>query len=137
MPLIVGIPAIVGGILGVKALIDYIMYLRQVAVNEGYEKASSEFDGKFKRQYEDCMSKAKTWNRNKQEYEELIKAYETYLDELKKENEDLKKNGMASVFSKPIVARKTTIYEYSSGLEDEIQKYERCFTNLIALKEEA
>ena len=137
MPLIVGIPAIVGGILGVKALIDYIMYLRQVAVNEGYEKASSEFDGKFKRQYEDFMSKAKTRNRNKQEYEELIKAYETYLDELKKENEDLKKNGMASVFSKPIVARKTTIYEYSSGLEDEIQKYERCFTNLIALKEEA
>lgn len=133
LPLIaiaVGVGALVFG----AGLTAYISKLRTISINEGYKKASEEFEKKYKQQYEEFMNRTKTWEKDKQEYEELIKAYQEFIEELMKESEDIKRNGAASASGAAIALLRLTPVEYNNGLEKEIQHYMQCLKNLQTLR---
>lgn len=118
------------------ALSAYIEHLRNVSINEGYEKASEEFNKKYKNQYDEFMSKEKTWEKNKKEYDDLVKAYKEYAEELRREYEDLKKNGSSSASAAAVALLGTTVAKYGAGLDKEVAYYEKCLANLLSLKEQ-
>ncbi|WP_026665677.1 hypothetical protein [Butyrivibrio sp. FC2001] len=133
LPIAIGI----GVAITAAALTAYISNLRTISISQGYEKASKEFNKKFQKQYDDFMSHKKTWKKNKQEYEDLVNAYKKYAEELKKENEDLKRNGTASASAGALIDLGTTVAAYGAGLSKEIQYYETCLANLQKLKEKS
>lgn len=130
LPIVFGISAMVA----VTALTVFFRGLRNTFINQGYEKASGEFNKKFHSVYEKFMTKEKNWEKNKKEYDELIKAYEEYIDILKKNADDLKRNGTKAASSVAIAKLGTTPALYIKGLEKEISNFETCLTNLKMLE---
>ena len=59
-----------------------------------------------------------------------------YVKELRRENEDLKRNGAASASATAVALLRTTLAIYGAGLEKEVTHYEKCLTNLRNLKEQ-
>ncbi len=123
-----------GGLLIGTALSVYIKYLKNVSINQGYAKASDEFNKKYHKLYEQFMSKEKTWEKNRREYEELIKAYEEYINVMKRSSDDLKRNGPKAASSVAIAKLGTTSSLYITGLDNEISSFEACLTNLKKLE---
>lgn len=109
--------------------------IKTISQTEGYERASEEFEKKYRRQYDDFMNAKKTWEKDRDEYEELIKAYKEYAEELRRENEELKRNGRNSMLASLAVQTGNTISSYSAGLAKTASYYEDCLDNLLMLKE--
>ena len=130
LPIAIGISALVA----VTALSVFIKGLRYISQNQGYTKASEEFNKKFHKQYEQFITKEKNWEKDRQEYEDLIKAYEEYIDVLKRNSVDLKKNGVKAASSVAITKLGTTPAVYIQGLDKEISNLETCLTNLKMLE---
>ena len=130
LPIVIGI----GGLILGTSLTVFIKHLKNVSRDQGYIKASEEFNKKYHKLYEEFMSKVKTWEKNKKEYEEIIRAYEEYIDILKRNTDDLKKNGIKGASSVAIAKLGTTSDLYITGLENEIQSLETCLNNLKMLR---
>ena len=132
LPIIAIATASAASIISIGALISH---LRNISKKEGYEKASMEFEKKYRAQYESFMRKEKTWEKNKKEYDDLVNAYKKFAEELRRENEDLKKNGEKSAYSQAVRSLNTTIVLYSSNMGNKIPYYENCLADLRRLKE--
>lgn len=113
----------------------YMKHVRNVALKKGYEKASAEFEKKYERQYEDFMSKKKTWEKHRKEYSEVIEAYKKFVQELKRELDDIKTNGFESESRCAIVSTGMMLPTYCLGLQNAIEKYTIQLNNLEALKD--
>lgn len=131
IPIVIGAGAVIAGTV---ALSFHMNKIKEIALKEGFEKASKEFNSKFQKQYEDFISKEKTWEKNRQEYEELIKAYKEYIDELMRENEELRREKTSAALASVCATVHMTPFEYSSALEKEISIYKEQLNNLICLR---
>ena len=131
------IAAVVGAVVGGTVVSAFMEKIKTTSVKEGYEKASEVYEEKYKKTYDDFESHRKSYKKNQEEYEDLIKSLKEYIEFLRKQHEDLKKQGTASVYAGAAVNTGTSLVIYTEGLRTKIEYYEKRLEQLEKLKEEA
>lgn len=80
-----GVAAGVAGVAAGAAQEKKIDNARVEGKQEGYKKASYEYEVKFCNQADDFLNNKKNWENDRDEYERLLKEYGEYIKELEKE----------------------------------------------------
>lgn len=103
---------------------------------QGYEKAAQEFEKKFRKLCNDFFEKRKSYAKDRDEYEMLIRVLQAFLDMLQAENNFLKMKRIGTGATISGLASTSCLTERAGGLEKAISKYTKLLNDLLALKNE-